>query len=177
MGATAPAWAAPLLSQEVLQGCIVSKTSASSRFSRVFSSFQPLQPLGLRDVRSAEFGFPLVNAGVTPCLRHRSATATPASCSFKIPMICSSVKRLRLMLWSLSWPERTLNWIGSKEQGQRRYPPDVSAARNASNSAPSACSQVCGTMPYACASRTVSSRELAGRFALVGYWAVLTGTM
>src|SRR4051812_22518049 len=39
-------------------------------------------------------------ASLTPCLRHRSATGTPASCSFKIPMICSSVKRLRFMLWS-----------------------------------------------------------------------------
>ena len=39
----------------------------------------------------------------TPCFRHRSATETPASCSFKIPMICSSEKRLRFMLWSLSW--------------------------------------------------------------------------
>src|SRR5437899_2751609 len=34
-------------------------------------------------------------ASLTPCLRHRSATETPASCSFKIPMICSSEKRLR----------------------------------------------------------------------------------
>ena len=28
------------------------------------------------------------------------ATETPASCSFNIPMICSSEKRLRFMLWS-----------------------------------------------------------------------------
>ena len=27
----------------------------------------------------------------------------PAWCSFKIPMICSSVNRLRFMLWSSSW--------------------------------------------------------------------------
>src|SRR5512140_3495252 len=42
-------------------------------------------------------------ASLTPCLRQRSATETPASCSFKIPMICSSVNRLRFMLWSSSW--------------------------------------------------------------------------
>ena len=30
-----------------------------------------------------------------PCLRQSSATGTPASCSFKIPMICSSEKRDR----------------------------------------------------------------------------------
>ena len=33
-------------------------------------------------------------ASLTPCLLHRSATDTPASCPFKIPMICSSEKRL-----------------------------------------------------------------------------------
>lgn len=37
------------------------------------------------------------------CLRHRSATENPTSRSFKIPMICSSGKRLRFMLWSPSW--------------------------------------------------------------------------
>jgi hypothetical protein len=40
--------------------------------------------------------------------RHRSATETPASCSFKIPMICSSENRLRL-LWSLSWARANFN--------------------------------------------------------------------
>src|ERR1700730_8611120 len=39
-------------------------------------------------------------ASLTPCLRHKSATETPASWSFNIPMICSSEKRLRFMLWS-----------------------------------------------------------------------------
>src|SRR5260364_175535 len=58
-------------------------------------------------------------ASLTPCLRQRSATGTPASCSFKIPMICSSVKRLRFMLWSSLGPERTSNWIMPKGQGQR----------------------------------------------------------
>jgi hypothetical protein len=33
----------------------------------------------------------------------------PASCSFKIPMICSSEKRLRFMLWSLSWARANFN--------------------------------------------------------------------
>src|SRR5215218_1836222 len=55
-------------------------------------------------------------ASLTPCLRHRSATATPASCSFNIPMICSSEKRLRFMLWSSYWA-RT-NFKLSKGQGQ-----------------------------------------------------------
>ena len=35
-------------------------------------------------------------ASLTPCLRYRSATETPASCSFKIPMICSVRKAAAL---------------------------------------------------------------------------------
>src|SRR5262249_50846862 len=33
-----------------------------------------------------------------PCLRHSSATGAPASCSFRMPMICSSVYRDRFIL-------------------------------------------------------------------------------
>ena len=43
------------------------------------------------------------SASLNPCLRQGSETGIPASCSFKIPMICSSVKRLRLMFWSSQW--------------------------------------------------------------------------
>lgn len=55
---------------------------------------------------------------LTTCLRHRSATETPASCSFKIPMIYSSEKRLRFMLWAaicLLWDyrcQRIYSWVG-----------------------------------------------------------------
>src|SRR6266487_1006666 len=35
-----------------------------------------------------------------PCLRHRSAVFIPASCSFRIAMICFSVFLLRFILWS-----------------------------------------------------------------------------
>jgi Homeodomain-like domain-containing protein len=48
-------------------------------------------------------------ASLTPRLRHRSATERPASCSFKIPIFCSSEKRLRFMLWSLSWARAHFN--------------------------------------------------------------------
>lgn len=44
----------------------------------------------------------------------RSATETPASCSFRMPMICSSVNRLRLMFWSCGWARTNfkLDWLG-----------------------------------------------------------------
>ncbi|MCO5966611.1 hypothetical protein NAG74_33740, partial [Sinorhizobium meliloti] len=32
-----------------------------------------------------------------------SATGVPASCSFNMPMICSSLKRLRFIPWSSQW--------------------------------------------------------------------------
>jgi hypothetical protein len=38
--------------------------SASNRLSRVFSSSQRLQLLGLRDLHPAEFRFPFIDAGV-----------------------------------------------------------------------------------------------------------------
>jgi hypothetical protein len=33
----------------------------------------------------------------------------PTSCSFKIPVLCSSEKRLRFILWSLSWARANFN--------------------------------------------------------------------
>src|SRR3954451_16643781 len=85
-----------------------------------FLVLQCLPPFGFRDLHPAKLRLPFVGAGVADtCLRHRSATETPASCSFKIPMICSSEKRLRFMLWSSSGPERTSSWIKLVGQGQR----------------------------------------------------------
>src|SRR5436305_7056588 len=45
-----------------------------------------------------------------PCLRHNSATGTPASCSFRIPMICSSVYRDRFIRPSPSGPDSNSSW-------------------------------------------------------------------
>jgi hypothetical protein len=39
-------------------------------------------------------------ASLIPCLRHRSAVFIPASCSFRMAMICSSVCLLRFIVWS-----------------------------------------------------------------------------
>src|SRR5664280_2957794 len=41
-----------------------------------------------------------------PCLRHNSAVPRPASDSFNIPTICSSVNRLFFNFVLLAWPER-----------------------------------------------------------------------
>lgn len=63
---------------------------------------QSLQSPSLGDIHPAEAGLPVVNRGVADLvLGHRSATDIPPSCSFKIPMICSSEKRLRFMSWPL----------------------------------------------------------------------------
>ena len=57
------------------------------------------QAPGLRYVKATELGLPLVEvAELMPCFLQTSAVAKPASCSFRIPMICSSVKRLRFIL-------------------------------------------------------------------------------
>src|SRR5438067_527811 len=49
-----------------------------------------------------------------PCLRHNSATGTPASCSFRIPMICSSVYRDRFIRPSPSGPDSISSWLTSR---------------------------------------------------------------
>src|ERR1700731_4706449 len=59
-------------------------------------------------------------ASLTPCLRHKSATETPASWSFNIPMICSSEKRLRFMLWSSCWARA--NFKLDQAKGARSNP-------------------------------------------------------
>src|SRR4051794_39394464 len=46
-----------------------------------------------------------------PCLRHSSATGTPASCSFRMPMICSSVYRDRFIRPSPSGPDSISSWL------------------------------------------------------------------
>ena len=62
-----------------------------------------LQPPRIRHVETAELGLPLVERPLdTPCLRHTSAVAVPASCSRKMPMICSSLNRLRFIMRLLS---------------------------------------------------------------------------
>src|ERR1700736_5622234 len=70
-----------------------SMASASNRFSRVFSSSSVFSRFASETSIRPNFAFHLeMLASLTPCLRHRSATETPASCSFKIPMICCSEK-------------------------------------------------------------------------------------
>src|SRR4051812_19762660 len=60
-------------------------------------------------------------ASLTPCLRQRSETETPASCSFSIPTICSSLKRFRFISLVLPLrPELTSTWIKLQGQGHRR---------------------------------------------------------
>ena len=50
------------------KAALSSMASANSRFSRVFSSSQRLQPLGLRDLQAAKLRLPFVDAGVTDAM-------------------------------------------------------------------------------------------------------------
>ena len=59
---------------------------------------QRLQPLGVRHIETAILGLPFVEGALEiPYLRQTSVVFAPASCSRRIPMICSSVNRLDFM--------------------------------------------------------------------------------
>jgi hypothetical protein len=69
-----------------------------------------LQPLGVRDLHAAELGLPRVERGAADPMpaahlgrRHTSAGGLPASCSRKMPMICSSLNFDRFMVRSFLW--------------------------------------------------------------------------
>ena len=70
--------------------------SARSRFRRAFSPSRPFSRFASLTSMPPYFAFHLQTvASLTPCFRHRSATETPVSCSFRMPMIWSSVNLLR----------------------------------------------------------------------------------
>ena len=61
----------------------------------------------IRDSIPPYFAFQRYNVcWLMPCLRHNSAVPRPASDSFNIPTICSSVNRLFFNFVLLAWPER-----------------------------------------------------------------------
>ncbi|MGY3134040.1 hypothetical protein ACVWZM_004722 [Bradyrhizobium sp. USDA 4501] len=97
--------------------------------SAVCSHRPGLQPLGSDTCIPPNFAFHLLMlASLTPCLRHSSATDAPASCSFKIPMICSSEKRdCASCSGPCRGPERTSNWI--KPVGQDHQPDMMKSVR------------------------------------------------
>lgn len=59
-----------------------------------------------------------------PCLRHRSAVPSPAFCSFKIAMICSSLNLLRFMHPPSVAADSTKIWRRSRGSGQLRLKSD-----------------------------------------------------
>ncbi|WP_311272919.1 MULTISPECIES: hypothetical protein [unclassified Rhizobium] len=71
----------------------------------------------------AVFGAVAAGCGAEPIwLRSISShlVTVPASCSFKLPMICLSVKRLLFVPWSSQWARLYSKWIISR--GQRHCP-------------------------------------------------------
>src|SRR6267154_1864219 len=66
-----------------------SMASASIRFSLAFSSSSAFNRRASDTSSPPNLAFHLSKVGeLSPCLRHRSITGTPDSCSRKIPMIC-----------------------------------------------------------------------------------------
>jgi hypothetical protein len=75
-----------------------SMLSASSFLNRAFSSSSAFRRRASLMSMPPYLAFHLQTlALLTPCLRHRSATGTTASCSFNIAMICSSVNLVRFV--------------------------------------------------------------------------------
>jgi len=71
---------------------------------------QHLQPLGLRDLHPTELRFPFVETGVADSiLAARIGERNVGLVLLQNPMICSSEKRLRFMLWSSSWARANFN--------------------------------------------------------------------
>ena len=88
-------------SQKVLQRHVIQHGIRQQPLQPRVLILQCLQPLGLRDFHPVKLGFPFVSAGAADAvLAAQIGDRTPASCSFNIPMICSSEKRFRFMLWS-----------------------------------------------------------------------------
>jgi hypothetical protein len=70
--------------------------------------FQRPKPLGLGHLKAAKLYLPFVEGrALIPCRRYTSAVAEPASCSFNIPMICSSPNLLRFIRPPLFGAEST----------------------------------------------------------------------
>ena len=53
-----------------------------------------------------------------PCLRHRPAHFAPASCSPRMPMICSSVNRIRFIVRPQVGPDSNRRWRKNPVAGQ-----------------------------------------------------------
>jgi hypothetical protein len=75
--------------------------SASSRLSLAFSSSRPLTLLGVGHIHAAELRFPFEDNGVAHAmLAAQVRNRNPASSSFSISIICSSVNRPHFILRS-----------------------------------------------------------------------------
>jgi hypothetical protein len=88
-----------------------SMVSASSRFSPVFSSSSVFSRMASEtSIQPTELRFPFVDAGVADAVfATQMGDRNAAPCTIKIPIIYSSEKRLRFMLWSSSWARANFN--------------------------------------------------------------------
>src|SRR5271166_5935449 len=99
------------------KAALSSIASAKSFFSFTFSSSRARSFLASATSMPPDLAFHLENvAPETPYLRQTSAVFAPASCSFKIPRICSSVNRDRFIVRSFP-QDQTLAQAGLKNRG------------------------------------------------------------
>src|SRR6266568_3513459 len=108
-----------------LSAALSSICSASSFFNLRFSSSRAFSFLASETSIPPNFPFHLYKVvPLIPCRRHSSSALAPASCSFKIPMICSSVKRL-LRIVDLLAIDSTISWREFRGAGHDTYPVSV----------------------------------------------------
>jgi hypothetical protein len=108
----------------------VSIASANSFFSLPFSSSRDFRRLASDTSMPPYLAFHLKNVALLiPYLRQTSAVSAPASCSRKIPMICSSVNRLGFMSIPFPVTDSTHFWriLQASQSGRSESSVDTSS--------------------------------------------------
>ncbi len=113
-----------MLSIVPLAVCLQTARGASSFFNLAFSSSSCFSLRASLTSMPPSRAFHLKNVALPiACLRHRSATVMPLSCSRNIPIICSSLNLLCFIVFSLKTEsDSTHSWISLKGSGQLQGP-------------------------------------------------------
>ena len=100
-----PAWRRPGAASAASSRLLATSTAWPRKPPSLATKSVGLNPFGRYGILlslAAVLGLPLVQSGaLIPCLRHSSATETPVSLTFKIPIIRCSTNLLRFIVRSL----------------------------------------------------------------------------